>query len=65
MLIMDLGIGFAAIGVLLLAITTKWTNGWIFNYKTTNRSLSLIGWILLILGLILTILPPYLGGLWN
>lgn len=64
-IIMYTGLGITIIDLLLLVSTTKWVNGWFINYKTTNRPLAFVGWILLLLGLAVFILPLYLSGRWD
>ena len=64
-IIMYTGLGITIIGLLLLVFTIKWVNGWFINYKTTNRPLAFVGWILLLLGLAVFILPLYLSGRWD
>ena len=64
-IIMYTGLGITIIGLLLLVSTTNWVNGWFINYKTTNRPLAFVGWILLLLGLAVFILPLYLSGRWD
>ncbi|MGV0167056.1 hypothetical protein ACRYI5_00475 [Furfurilactobacillus sp. WILCCON 0119] len=64
-IIMYLGLGIAVVGLFLLIITTKWVNGWFVNYVTTNRPLALLGWLLLLIGVVVFLLPPFLGGAWK
>lgn len=64
-IIMYTGLGITTIGLLLLVFTIKWVNGWFINYKTTNRPLTFVGRILLLLGLAVFILPLYLSGRWD
>ncbi|MHA3066620.1 hypothetical protein [Lacticaseibacillus saniviri] len=59
--IMYLGIAVAAIGLLISAATTRWVNGWV-HYATTNRPLAFLGWLLLIIGIAMLVLPLILNG---
>ncbi|WP_424349219.1 hypothetical protein ACPBEH_11110 [Latilactobacillus sp. 5-91] len=61
-IIMFIGIILSSIGLILLAATTRWVNGWLTNYKTTNRPVSLFGWFLLIVGLAIIIAAAYANG---
>lgn len=61
-LIMYFGIAVAGIGVLLLAFTTKWQGGWGYPYRTTNKPLARLGWLLLLIGLAILIGMAYLNG---
>jgi hypothetical protein len=60
--IMLIGIVLAAIGLIFCAFTTRWQNGWIFNYRITNWRLFLFGILLLIIGLGIALVPAYANG---
>ncbi|SCZ13321.1 hypothetical protein SAMN05720606_1292 [Paenibacillus polysaccharolyticus] len=58
------GIVVAAIGLLLLIVTTKYTGGpnWGYPYRTTNKALSALGWLFLIIGLVIIVFKAKLNG---
>ncbi len=54
----------AAIGLILLIITTRFVLGgnWGYPYRTTNKPLTIIGWILIIIGLVIVLVKAKLNG---
>lgn len=61
--IIEIGIIISAIGLFLLMITTRYTfNFFGFPYKTTNKPLAAIGWLLLIIGLSIIVVKAKLNG---
>ncbi|HDV0815276.1 TPA: hypothetical protein RHJ96_002960, partial [Enterococcus faecalis] len=45
----------AAIGLILLMMTTRfvWGWNWGYPYRTTNKPLAIIGWLLIIIGVVI------------
>lgn len=61
-LIMIIGRAVAALGLILLAVSTRWVKSWGNRYATTGVPTSCAGWALLVLGLGLILGPAYLSG---
>lgn len=56
------GVAIAAIGLILLALTTRWVKSWGDQYATTNMPAACLGWVLLAVGGALLVGPPVLTG---
>lgn len=56
------GIAVAAIGLLLIAATSRWVKSWGNQYRTTNRPLAFVGWFALVVGLTVVILTAVANG---
>lgn len=59
-----IGIIISAIGVVMLILTTRYVWGWNsgYPYRTTNKFVSFVGWLLLILGLLIIIVKAKFNG---
>lgn len=59
-----IGIIIAGLGLLLLMITTKfvWGWNWGYPYRTTNKPLAFLGWVLLIIGLAIILVKAKANG---
>ena len=54
----------AAIGLILLMMTTifVWGWNWGYPYRTTNKPLAIIGWLLIIIGVVIVLVKAKLNG---
>lgn len=53
----------AAIGLILLMMTTRFVGGdWGYPYRTTNKPLATIGWLLVIIGIVIILVKAKLNG---
>lgn len=54
----------AAIGLILLMMTTRfvWVWNWGYPYRTTNKPLAIIGWLLIIIGVVIVLVKAKLNG---
>ncbi|EHP0974530.1 hypothetical protein KNZ58_002601 [Enterococcus faecalis] len=54
----------AAIGLILLMMTTRfvWRWNWGYPYRTTNKPLAIIGWLLIIIGVVIVLVKAKLNG---
>lgn len=56
----------AAIGLILLMMTTRFVwGGWNWGgypYRTTNKPLAIIGWLLIIIGVVIVLVKAKLNG---
>lgn len=53
----------AAIGLILLMMTTRFVWGnWGYPYRTTNKPLAIIGWLLIIIGVVIVLVKAKLNG---
>ena len=53
-----------AIGLILLMMTTRfvWGWNWGYPYRTTNKPLAIIGWLLIIIGVVIVLVKAKLNG---
>ncbi|MFC7375634.1 hypothetical protein ACFQS2_03255 [Brachybacterium sp. GCM10030267] len=56
------GIVIAAIGVILLALSSRWVKSWGDQYATTNMPAACLGWLLLAVGFALLVGPAVFTG---
>lgn len=54
----------AAIGLILLMMTTRfvWGWNWGYPYPTTNKPLAIIGWLLIIIGVVIALVKAKFNG---
>jgi hypothetical protein len=60
--LMMIGIGMTMIGIVISILTTRWQNGWFFQYRSTNKFLSVLSVIFIMIGMILMIMVAYVNG---
>lgn len=60
--LMVIGFVVAALGLLVIALTTRWVKPWGNQYSSTNRPLTGLGWLLLVGGLGVAVVAAWANG---